>query len=93
MANNGNVSAASNYQIVRIASGSYTKAQFDALESEVKNSNQTNITNINSINSGANSIDLSIYATTSELKALQDKITQASTIIKNNSDRLTELEK
>ena len=93
VANNGNVSAASNYQIVRIASGSYTKAQFDALESEVKNSNQTNITNINSINSGANSIDLSIYATTSELKALQDKITQASTIIKNNSDRLTELEK
>jgi len=93
VANNGNVSAASNYQIVRIASGSYTKAQFDALESEVKNSNQTNVANINSINSEANSIDLSIYATTAELQALQDKITQASTIIKSNSDRLTELEK
>ena len=92
IANNGKASSASNYQLIRISTDSYSTTEIDTNISSLKSQNDTNITNTTNLTTETNKIDLSKYATKAELDALNKKITAATTTIKSNTDRLNKLE-
>ena len=92
IANNGKVSQVSNYQIVRISKDSYSSSEINTKISELEVKNDNNVTEIDNITTETNTIDLSKYAKQTELDELNEKVTQVSTLIKSNTDRLNKLE-
>ena len=92
IANNGKVSKVSNYQLVRISTDSYSSSEINTKISELEVKNDNNVTDINNVTTETNTIDLSKYAKQTELDELNEKVTQVSTLIKSNTDRLSKLE-